>query len=302
MSRSSLPSGDSPFLTTREVAELLRLKERRVYALAARGALPCTRATGRLLFPRAAILERLGTGRREPAEVSAGAAGTALLAGSHDPLLEWAVRQSECGLATLFDGSLDGLARLARGEAAAAGLHLYDARLRQWNVAACRERLAHRPVVLLEWIWRRRGLLVPRGNPARIGGLRDLCGRRVVRRQPTSGAQLLFDGLLSEAGLRAADIAWTELTARSEAEVAEAVARGEAEAGFGLESAAASFGLDFLPVLDERFDIVVDRRAFFEEPFQKLIAFTREAAFRARAAGLGGCRIEELWRVRWLAP
>lgn len=294
------PTAD--FLTTREVAELLRLKERRVYALAARGEIPCTRATGRLLFPRDAILRRLASGAREPSHAAAPAAPTALLAGSHDPLLEWALRQSESGLSILFDGSLDGLGRLARGEAAAAGLHLFDPASRQWNIAACREHLARRPVVLLEWAWRRRGLLVPRGNPAGLAGVRDLAGRRVVRRQAGAGAQLLLDALLAEAGLASQAVRWTGTPARSEAEAAEAVARGEAEAGFGLESAAKSFGLGFVPVLEERFDLAVDRRAFFEEPFQRLFAFTREPVFRSRAAALGGHRTEGMWRVHWLAP
>lgn len=300
MSRASEPGPPAAFLTTREVAELLRLKERRVYALAARGEIPCTRATGRLLFPREAILRRLASGERD-APV-APAAATGLLAGSHDPLLEWAVRQSESGLATLFDGSLDGLGRLARGEAEAAGLHLFDPASGEWNVAACREHLLQRPVVLLEWAWRQRGLVVPPGNPAGIAALGDLAGCRVVRRQSGSGAQRLFEALLVEAAVPESAIVWIDPVARSEMELAEAVARGEAEAGFGLGCVARSFGLGFVPLLEERFDIAVDRRSFFEEPFQRLVAFTRRPEFRARAESLGGYRIDDMWRVRWLAP
>lgn len=300
MSRASDTVPPADFLTTREVAELLRLKERRVYALAARGEIPCTRATGRLLFPREAILRRLASGGPEAAV--APAAATGLLAGSHDPLLEWAVRQSESGLATLFDGSLDGLGRLARGEAAAAGLHLFDPASGEWNVAACRAHLSQRPVVLLEWAWRQRGLVVPPGNPAGIAALRDLAGRRVVRRQSGSGAQRLFEALLVEAAVPESAIVWIDPVARSEMELAEAVARGEAEAGFGLGCVARSFGLGFVPLLEERFDLAVDRRAHFDEPFQRLVAFTREPAFRARAESLGGYRIDGMWWVRWLAP
>lgn len=302
MSRASDTAPPAAFLTTREVAELLRLKERRVYALAARGEIPCTRATGRLLFPREAILRRLASGEREPGTGGAPVTAPGLLAGSHDPLLEWAVRQSESGLPTLFDGSLDGLGRLARGEAAAAGLHLFDPASGEWNVAACREYLSQRPVVLLEWACRQRGLVVPPDNPAGIAALRDLAGRRVVRRQSGSGAQRLFEALLVEAAVPESAIVWIDPVARSEMELAEAVARGEAEAGFGLGCVARSFGLGFVPLLEERFDIAVDRRGFFEEPFQKLLAFTRGPAFRARAESLGGYRIDGLWRVRWLAP
>ncbi|HEX6016033.1 MAG TPA: helix-turn-helix domain-containing protein, partial [Geminicoccaceae bacterium] len=103
------------YLTVPEVAELLRLKERRVYALARAGALPSRRVTGRLLFSRAEIERRLGgRGARAPAQAAAAAAPEpAILVGSHDPLLEWALRESGSGIASFFDGSLDGLDRLA---------------------------------------------------------------------------------------------------------------------------------------------------------------------------------------------
>src|SRR3546814_883337 len=114
MSDTDMNGGPS-FLTTREVAALLRVKERKVYDLAAAGDIPCRRVTGKLLFPRAEIEAWLARG-------GVGAAGRALpaniVAGSHDPLLDWAIRESGSGLAAYFDGSLDGLARMARGEAA----------------------------------------------------------------------------------------------------------------------------------------------------------------------------------------
>jgi len=283
------------YLTTRELAGLLRLKERRVYELVARGEIPCVRATGKLLFPREEVRRWLEGERGEPVPAD-------VLAGSHDPLLEWALRESGSGIASFFDGSRDGLERLRGRRAAAAGVHLLDAASGEWNLPAVRERLGGAPVVVLEWAWRERGLLVPPGNPRRLRGLRDLRGLRVVPRQPGSGAGDLFAELLRREGIEETELDLLPAPARTESELALAVAAGEADAGFGLACTARPLGLDFLPLLRERFDLVVWRRAFFEPPLQRLFAFARGSAFAARAAELGGYDPEGLGRVRWNGP
>ncbi|MDX1711685.1 MAG: helix-turn-helix domain-containing protein, partial [Rhodovibrionaceae bacterium] len=136
-------------MTTREVAEYLRLKERRIYELVRQRAIPCTRVTGKWLFPRALIDLWL-------AENAEGAAAPrqprpAVIAGSHDPLLEWAVKESGCGLALLPGGSLDGVSRFARGEAVGAGLHLLDPESGEYNISAVAAAAGRSDAVLLEW-------------------------------------------------------------------------------------------------------------------------------------------------------
>ncbi len=289
-------SGDLPaYLTTRELAALLRLKERRVYELVARGEIPCVRATGKLLFPREEVRRWLEGERRRtpPADV---------LAGSHDPLLEWALRESGSGIASFFDGSRDGLRRLRERRAAAAGVHLPDPAGEDWNLAAVREQLGDAPVVVLEWAWRERGLLVAPGNPRGVRGIGDLRGLRVVPRQPDSGAGLLFAELLRRQGMVADELELLPRPARTESELALAVAAGEADAGLGLACTARPLGLGFVPLLRERFDLVVDRRGFFEPPLQALFAFARGEAFAARVAELGGYDTGGLGRVRWNGP
>ena len=121
------------YLTTKELAALLRIKERKVYDLAASGAVPCSKALGKLLFPRAEIEQWLADGRTRAPERRTDPPPDVFL-GSHDPLLEWAIRESDCGLATNFDSSLDGLARFARRDGIASGLHLRDPETGVWNV------------------------------------------------------------------------------------------------------------------------------------------------------------------------
>jgi excisionase family DNA binding protein len=289
------------YLTVREVAGLLRLKERRVYALARAGTLPGARATGRLLFRRDAVLAWLAA--RDGRAAAVPGAGPAVLVGSHDPLLEWALRESGSAIASFLDGSLDGLARLARGEAAAAGLHLPPEDGRgDWNSAQVEERLAGRAVVLLEWAWRERGLIVASGNPLGLDGLAAAARHRLARRQPEAGSQILLERLLAAEGLACPDPGAPGAVARSEADAALLVADGKADAAFGLICLARQFRLGFVPVTRERFDLAVDRRAYFEPPLQRFLAFCRSPALPSRAHDLGGYDLSGLFRVHYNAP
>jgi excisionase family DNA binding protein len=290
------------FLTTKEVADLLRIKERKVYELATDGAIPVSRVTGKLLFPRDLVemwvqqhVEYLG-GRESlrPHPL--------VLAGSHDLLLEWALRESGSGIATFFDGSLDGVQRLAAGTALAAGLHVRDAESGEWNRDVLVRAMPGMPVVLMEWARRRQGIVLPQGNPANITHIGDLAGRRVIPRQANAGSQLLFEQLLAEAGIDAQSVLPAAAAVRSETDVAVAVADGKAEAGFAIEAAARQLRLDFLPLAEERYDLAIWRRDYFDEPMQKLLAFATAPALTQRAAELGGYDVSGLGRVHYNGP
>src|SRR5499433_2402974 len=108
-------------LNTDEAAEYLRLSERKLYELVANGAVPCTKVTGRWLFPKAALDRWLTAGLARPPGFTSPPAPP-IVGGSHDPLLEWALRESGSGLASLSEGSEAGLLRLARGEVTAAAI------------------------------------------------------------------------------------------------------------------------------------------------------------------------------------
>ena len=285
------------FLTTKELAALLRIKERKVYDLAAAGEIPCNRAMGKLLFPKAAVeawLARHGSGR----DVAASDSRPSVILGSHDPLLDWALRESRCGLATFFDGSHDGLDRFARGEGIAAGLHIFDKATNDWNTGAVIAKLREQPVVLIEFAWRERGFIVPMGQAAHISGLGDLRGKRLAPRQPEAGSQGMLRQLIGEAGLRESDFTFCE-PVRSESDAALAVQDGRADAAFGLKGPAAQHRLDFVPVLKERFDLLIWRRAWFEPALQCFAAFCASDAFVKKAAALGGYDVTRLGAVHF---
>jgi putative molybdopterin biosynthesis protein len=272
------------YLTTKEVAALLRIKERKVYDLAASGEVPCSRALGKLLFPRREI-EAWLQGEGTAASKTPRAARPSVVLGSHDPLLEWALLESRADLASFLGGSHDGLERFTRGEGIAAGLHIHEAA--GWNTAAVRDRFADRDCVLVEWARRERGLILPEALADQVHGLADLKERTLAPRAAETGSQTLFDTLRAEAGLQAEDIKQIA-PARSEADAVLAVVDGKADAAFGLQCLARRFRLCFIPLIEERFDLLVSRRAWFERPFQTLLAFCHKPAFAEKAADLGG--------------
>ncbi|MCC1492217.1 helix-turn-helix transcriptional regulator [Cognatishimia sp. F0-27] len=281
-------SDEAPlFLTTREVAELLRVRERKVYDLAAEGAIPHRRLTGKLLFPRDALMEWMApdTAPRPP-----------VLAGSHDPLLDWAVRECGSGLALLSEGSAAGLSRFARGEAMAAGLHLPEPG--GWNEATVAAEPL-REAVLITWAHRTRGLIL---GPAFASAstLSDLAGARLATRSAGTGTAALWERLKHEAGL-SDDALQCVGPAHSESDAAALVAEGGADVTLGLASMAAQFSLRFAPLITERFDLLLCRRAAFTPPLQRLLDFARGPQIREKAEALGGYDLRETGTVRWLS-
>lgn len=298
--RSNTPE----YLTTREVAELLRVKERKVYEMAAAEEIPCRRVTGKLLFPRAE-LEAWLIGEQPPAagaiQGPARPAPANVVAGSHDPLLDWAIRESGSGLATFFDGSLDGLTRVEAGDALAAGLHVFEPERDDWNIGHVSTALSDAPIVLVEWAIRSQGLLLSGDAAGQVKNVGDLRGKRLVRRQPAAGAGILLNHLLQEAGIGRDEVRFAKDVARTETDAAVAVASGRADAAPGLEAMARQFGLAFVATQKERFDLIVDRRAWFEPPFQALLEFCRGQAFAEKAGELGGYDLSGHGRVHWNA-
>jgi putative molybdopterin biosynthesis protein len=293
-----LPPAPGALLDVREAAAFLHLGPRKVYDLVAKGEVPHTRAGAKILFDRDALLRWLG-GRASGAGSARPVPAT--VAGSHDPLLEWAVRESRCGLALLTQGSLDGVERLLAGEACAALLHVPAPDLSDFNRPLAEARLRGHDVALVEWATREQGLLVARGNPKRLKGVAQLAGRgvRVAMRQPGSGSRELLERLLAREGIPISRVRAAGEEAMTESDLAASINLGLADAGLGARAAAQPAGLDFVPLLEERVDLAVRRAAWFDPPLQALVAFARTRRFAEHAAALGGYDISRLGTPTW---
>lgn len=292
-------------LTVSEAAALLRISTRQVYDGVARKGLPHLRAGGRLLFERAALDHWLRGGIQiSPAQ---GKALPAVIGGSHDPLLEWAVRESGCGLALLTGGSTDGIERMTRGEVCAALVHLpaqdpHHATRLDFNRAAVAQALSDRPVALIQWAHREQGWMVAPGNPKSIRGPADLLRRgvAVALRQPGAGSAVLLETLLARDRIALVRLK-VGAHCHSESDLAQAVRTGQADVGLGARAAALAAGLDFIPVIRERLDLVVDRAAWFEPGLQRLWSLVRSRRLDDQARRLGGYDLQGQGTVIWNA-
>lgn len=288
-------------LTTEEAAQYLRLSERKLYELIAAGALPCTKITGRWLFPKLALDRWLTSGLVTPAAIRL-QPRPPIVGGSQDPLLDWALRDSGCGLASLPEGSESGLRRLARGEVIAAAIHLH--RLagndETSNAEAVAQAAGLHDAVVIGFVRREQGLVVAPGNPL---GLTDI-GRvaqtraRMAQRPAGAGAQLLLVALMGRAGIAADALALVKPVCPTGPDLGQAVRSGRADCGIASRSVAHAAGLGFVPLIWERFDLVLHQRDYFLPGPQALFEHIRKPAFRAQAAELQGYDVAEAGRVR----
>jgi putative molybdopterin biosynthesis protein len=287
-------------LTTDEAAVYLRMSERKLYELVANGAVPCSKVTGRWLFPKTALDRWVAAGL--PAMAARHRPAPPIVGGSHDPLLEWALRESGCGLASLPEGSEAGLGRLARGEVAAAAIHIHrleggDDRA---NIDAIAGAAGLHDAVLIAFVRREQGLLVAPGNPQKLTDIASAAGKRarIALRPNGAGAQLLLLALLAQAGIGFDALNAVKPPCPTGPDIAQAVRTGRADCGIATRAVALSAGLDFLPLTWERFDLALRQRDYFMPGPQALFEFFRTPMFRDRAAELTGYDTAEAGRVR----
>jgi putative molybdopterin biosynthesis protein len=287
---------------TAEAASYLRLKERKIYELVADGAIPCTKVTGRWLFPKAELDQWLASSLVRP-DGMARTEPMPIVGGSHDPLLEWALRESGSGLASLAVGSEAGFERFIAGEIVAAAIHLHaiedpeaDA-----NIAAMRERGNLYDAVLIGFCRREQGLLVATGNPLKLASIADVLARRArtAMRPKGAGAQLLLLAFLHRAKAKLDDMVTVSPICPTGPDIAQAIRAGRADCGIATRSVANAAGLDFLPLIWEPFDLVMRQRDYFHTALQTLFKFLRSPELAARAGELGGFDLTGTGDVRF---
>jgi putative molybdopterin biosynthesis protein len=288
-------------LTTDEAADYLRLSERKLYELVADRAVPCSKVTGRWLFSRAALDRWVSAGLIAPAGL-AQVSAPPIVGGSHDPLLEWGLRESNSGLASLPEGSEEGLRRLTRGEVMIAAIHLHrlDGDDERANVEAVADAAGLHDAVVLGFARREQGILVAAGNPLDLSDMASIATSRarMAQRPAGAGAQLLLLALLARAGIALDDLKLAKPAFPTGPDIAQAIRAGRIDCGIATRSVAKSSGLDFLPLVWERFDLVMRQRDYFMKGPQALFDFMREVGFRDRAAELGGYDVSEAGAVR----
>ena len=294
------------FLTTSEAAAYVRLGERKLYELVTSGAIPCSKVAGKWLFPRHELDLWVLSGLARPAGMIA-AEPPPIVGGSQDDLLEWTLRESGSGLASLTEGTARGVDRLQRGEVIAAAIHFHSDEVSavsaDANITAVRATPGLHDAVLVGLPRREQGLLVAPGNPKHLHGLADVLatGAQMAVRQPGAGAQMLLDMLLARAGAVRKDMRRLEPPYLTGPDLAAAIRTGKADCGIATRAAAKSAGLDFVPLLWENFDLLMRQRSYFRPPIQALIGFIGQKRLKQRAADLTGYDTTPAGQVRFAA-
>jgi len=227
--------------------------------------------------------------------------------GSHDLALTWLASHfpeiaSGCALQLTFTGSLGGLIALAEGRADLAGSHLWDEESDRYNLPYIRRLLPGKRIAVITLANRRLGLILPPGNPDGIQSLADLArpGLRFVNRQSGSGTRVWLDIALRRLGIDAARIASYDTEKMTHSAVAQAVAENQADAGIGFEGAAISYGLDFLFLTHERYDLVVPQAVMETPPMAALAAWLTLPSTHQVIENLGGYDAGPTGRVEWV--
>jgi putative molybdopterin biosynthesis protein len=232
---------------------------------------------------------------------------TLLAVGSHDVALDLlAGRLAAHGveLVSAHVGSIAGLVALRERSAHLAGTHVLDPETSAYNDVAVRRYGPREPIALVRLAEREQGLVLARGNPLGVASLADVARTRAryVNRQADAGTRILLDALLASAGIPADDLAGYDRIEFSHLAVAQLVANGNADAGLAIRAAARAFGLDFISVAWEPYDLALPERSLGEPRIARLIAILREPGFRTDVEALGGYDCAHAGDVRIVAP
>jgi len=237
------------------------------------------------------------------------AQGEALrFAGSNDLVIDLIARMvsersPDHQLSVEYSGSIGGLIALARKTADIAGVHLWDEQTDSYNVPFVRRILPGRRLVLLHLVRRQLGLMVPPGNPQNVHALEHLAKPdiRFVNRQPGSGSRVWLDAQLKRIDLAVEDIHGYDHEVTTHLAVAQAISQGEASLGLGIYSAASSLGLSFIPLTDEKFDLVIPEPVWRQPYAQELVQVIRSERLKQAVTAMGGYGVEETGQEVWIS-
>ncbi len=229
---------------------------------------------------------------------------TIVAIGSHDLILD--LMASKLGgdangvsLSSANVGSLGGLLAIRRGEAHVAGAHLLDEKTGEYNVSYIERYAGGKEVALVNLAGRSQGLMVAPGNPLAVRSLSDLARGEVrfANRQRGSGTRMLLDYRLREEGISPDAIRGYEREDYTHLAVAAAVEGGRADAALGILPAARAFGLDFIALFDERYDLVIPMEFYESDLLRPALELIRSDDFQREVESLGGYSVSEMGRL-----
>lgn len=288
-----------------EIAKLLKISKGTVYELLKRGDIPSYRVGKQIRISQADLQVYMHVAdtpsKATPANISLSLEkmiieNQGLIICGQDIVLDILTRYLEKQNPLLrslrsYVGSIDGLLALYKGTANITATHLWDGETGEYNIPYVRRLLPGQRTVIINLVYRNIGFYVAPGNPHAIYDWPDLLGPQVtiINRDKGSGTRVMLDEHLRNLNIDSRDIKGYESEEMSHIAVASAVARGMADVGLGTEKAALQVDeVEFVPLHQERYDLVLYRNDLERSNFQTLLSILRSQEFKEEVNGLGG--------------
>jgi putative molybdopterin biosynthesis protein len=260
------------------------------------------RADGLLTIPAGS--EGVGAGERISIELlrpKSEIDATLVSIGSHDNILDLLANQlyknsPRIRLSSAHVGSMGGIMAIRRGEAHIAGTHLLDEDTGEYNISFIKRFLKDIPLQLINLCYREQGLIIQKNNPCGISSFNDIADKKLsfINRQKGAGTRLLTDKILSDAKINPSRISGYDHEEYTHMSVAAAVASGSVDAGMGIRAAAVALDLDFIPIAEERYDLIVPGHLLSDQRVVSALEIIREnREFYAKVIALGGYNLRD---------
>ena len=284
-------------LTTKELADLLRLNEKKIYQLIKEMGVPHVRIAGKWLFPRAHVMRWIDERVQRESDIHMVGSDDILLA----RLLALYSRNNFPQSLTFYSpvGSLKGIQALAQKKGQACCTHLLDVETGEYNLPFLRRYLGSQKHVVVNLCYRSQGFIVKEGNPLGVKGLKDVVtkGARFINRNEGSGTRLLLEYLLREEGLEGEAITGMSDEVDTHFETALKVCFDEADVGLGIEYVTHLLPLDFIPLREERFDLVIPKELWPTQIIREFLSYVDPVPIQNIARTLPGYNLKDTGKV-----
>lgn len=288
--------------TPDEVAKLFKISKHTVYELIKRGELKAFKIGNKMRIEQGELdrfMDVDSSSKRHEKQTT-----SLHIAGSHDFLIEHMIKYvaKQADFFTLqptYIGSLEGLMMLYRGNCDVAAIHLLDPSSGEYNLPFIRLFFVHEPLTVIRLASREQGLIVAKGNPKEVHTFQDLTRKDVtfVNRQKGSGTRFLLDSSLAKNSIEPSSIKGYDNEEWNHLSTASYISRGIADVALGIRSAADQLGLDFIPITNEQFDLVLRWNKMNEEALQHLLDIIQLTTFGESINNLEGYNTKDFGTI-----
>ncbi|HOP30325.1 MAG TPA: helix-turn-helix transcriptional regulator [Spirochaetota bacterium] len=300
-------------MSTREVADYLGINEKQVYALIKAKSIPCTRVTGKWVFPKRLIDRWITTSALKEGPVideSARSASEDLFAaGSNDPVLDIVINHMKNGdpgthIFSSVTGSTEGLRLLGTGLTDIAWCHLANPVTGEYDLDMLASLIPHKKIAIVHLFQRELGFLLPPDSKEKTMNFSIIAENklRFVNRQGGSGTRVVTDKILAEENINRESIDGYISEVNTHLEVGLMIINGECHTGIATSAIAKILGLKFIPLIKENFDMVVLQETFFRDEVQNFIETLNSDSFRKMVSHLGNYDFNRSGKIIFSTP